>query len=203
MTYSIIGSGSVGTALARQFARSGITVGVANTRGPASLAPMVKELGDKVEPLTLQDALEADVIFLAIPFWSHRDIAKARSTWQGKIVIDVTNAYGVPLSELDSLPSSAIVAKSFPGAHLVKAFNHLPAQVLALDPAINGGRRVIFVSGDDKGAVESVDTLVQQLGFAPINLGKLAEGGQLVQAQDKSWAPLIFQDLFKRIGDHG
>ena len=197
MTYSIIGSGSIGTALARQFARSSITVGVANTRGPASLAPLVKELGDKVEPLTLQDALKADVIFLAIPFWSHRDIAKARSTWQGKIVIDVTNAYGVPLSELDNLPSSAIVAKSFPGAHLVKAFNHLPAQVLALDPAINGVRRVIFLSGDDKGAVESVDALVQQLGFAPINLGKIAEGGQLIQAQDKSWAPLIFQDLFK------
>ncbi|MEO7065356.1 MAG: NADPH-dependent F420 reductase [Rhodanobacter sp.] len=202
MTYSIIGSGSVGTALARQFARSGITVGVANTRGPASLASMAKELGDKVEPLTLQDALNADVIFLAIPFWSHRDIAKARSTWQGKIVIDVTNAYGVPLSELDNLPSSAIVAKSFPGAHLVKAFNHLPAQVLALDPAINGGRRVIFLSGDDNSAVESVDALVQQLGFAPISLGKIAEGGQLVQAQDKSWAPLIFQDLFKRISDH-
>lgn len=201
MTYSIIGSGSVGTALARQFARSGITVGVANTRGPASLASMAKELGDNVEPLTLQDALKADVIFLAIPFWSHRDIAEARSTWQGKIVIDVTNAYGVPLSELDNLPSSAIVAKSFPGAHLVKAFNHLPAQVLALDPAINGGRRVIFLSGDDNSAVESVDALVQQLGFAPIRLGKIAEGGQLVQAQDKSWAPLIFQDLFKRTSD--
>lgn len=202
MTYSIIGSGSVGTALARQFARSGITVGVANTRGPASLAPLAKELGDKVEPLTLQDALKADVILLAIPFWSHRDIAKARSTWQGKIVIDVTNAYGVPLSELDNLPSSAIVAKSFPGAHLVKAFNHLPAQVLAVNPAINGVRRVIFLSGDDNSAVESVDALVQQLGFAPISLGKIAEGGQLVQAQDKSWAPLIFQDLFKRTSGH-
>lgn len=202
MTYSIIGSGNVGTALARQFTRSGITVGVANTRGPGSLAPMVKELGDKFEPLTLQDALKADVIFLAIPFWSHRDIAKARSTWQGKVVIDVTNAYGVPLSELDNLPSSAIVAKSFPGAHLVKAFNHLPAQVLGLDPAINGSRRVIFLSGDDESAVKSVAALVQQLGFAPISLGKIAEGGQLVQAQGKSWAPLIFQDLFKRTGEH-
>lgn len=202
MTYSIIGSGSVGTALARQFTRSGINVGIANTRGPESLASMVKELGDKLEPLTLQDALKADVILLAIPFWAHRDIAKACSTWQGKIVIDVTNAYGVPLPELDSLPSSAIVAKSLPGAHLVKAFNHLPAKVLALPPAINGGRRVIFLSGDDESAIKSVDALIQQLGFAPINLGKIAEGGQLVQAQDKSWAPLIFQDLFKRTSEY-
>ncbi len=197
MKYSIIGSGSVGAALASQFAHRGIPVGIANTRGPASLSPLVKELGDKVEPLTLQDALKADVIFLAIPFWSHRDIAKASSTWQGKIVIDVTNAYGVPLSELDNLPSSAVVAKSLPGAHLVKAFNHLPAEVLALDPAINGARRVIFLSGDDEGAVKSVGNLVEQLGFAPVNLGTIAEGGQLVQARDQGWAPLIFQDLFK------
>lgn len=198
MTYSIIGSGSVGAALARQFARSGITVGIANTRGPDSIASMAKELGDKVVPLTLQEALKADVIILAVPFWSHRDVAKAAPTWRGKVVIDATNAYGVPLSDLDKLPSSAIVAKALPGAHLVKAFNHLPSAVLAQDPASPGGRRVIFLSGDDQGATATVAALVQQLGYAPVSLGKIAEGGQLVQARDKSWAPLIFQDLFKK-----
>ncbi|MDQ0586265.1 NADPH-dependent F420 reductase [Variovorax paradoxus] len=198
MTCSIIGSGSVGKALARQFARSGITVGIANTRGPDSLASLAQELGDQVAPLTLQEALKADVIILAVPFWSHRDVAKAAATWQGKLVIDVTNAYGVPLSDLDNLPSSAIVAKALPGAHLVKAFNHLPAGVLAQDPATAGGRRVIFLSSDHEGATATVAALVQQLGYAPISLGKIAEGGQLVQARDKSWAPLIFQDLFKQ-----
>ena len=198
MNYSIIGSGSVGTALARQFARSGIAVGIANTRGPDSIASTAKELGDKVVPLTLQQALKADVIILAVPFWSHRDVAKAAPTWQGKIVIDVTNAYGVPLSDLDNLPSSTIVAKALPGARLVKAFNHLAAGVLAQDPATAAGRRVIFLSGDDESATTTVAALVQRLGYAPISLGKIAEGGQLVQARDKSWAPLIFQDLFKR-----
>lgn len=198
MTYSIIGSGAVGAALASQFARSGVAVGIANTRGPASLASVTQNLGGTVVALTLHDALKADVILLAVPFWAHRDIAKAVPTWQGKIVIDVTNAYGVPLSELDHLPSSVIVAKALAGAHLVKAFNHLPAKVLAQDPATAAGHRVIFLSGDDEVAMATVDALVQQLGFAPVSLGKLAEGGQLVQARDKSWAPLIFQDLFKR-----
>ncbi|WP_213990470.1 NADPH-dependent F420 reductase [Sodalis sp. dw_96] len=198
MSYSIIGSGGVGVALAGQFVRSGITVGIANRRGPDSITSIAKKLGDKVVPLSLQDALKADVIILAIPFWSHRDVAKALPTWQGKVVIDVTNAYGVPLSDLDNQLSSAIVAKALPGAHLVKAFNHLPAGVLAQDPAIAGGHRVIFVSGDDESAVATVTALVRRLGYAPVSLGTLAQGGQLVQARDKSWAPLIFQDLFKR-----
>jgi 8-hydroxy-5-deazaflavin:NADPH oxidoreductase len=198
MTYSIIGTGSVGAAIAGQFARNGINVGIANTRGPASIASLVKQLGDKVVPLTLQEALKADVVLLAVPFRAHTAVARVLSSWVGKIVVDVTNAYGVPLSELENLPSSAIVAKALSGAHLVKAFNHLPAAVLAQDPAVDGGRRVIFVSGDDERATAAVATLVQRLGFAPVGLGKIAEGGQLVQARDKSWAPLIFQDLFKK-----
>jgi predicted dinucleotide-binding enzyme len=198
MTSSIIGSGSVGAAIARQFARSGITVGIANTRGPESIASMARELGDKVVPLTLQAALEADVIVLAVPFRAHRDVARAAANWKGKVVIDATNAYGVPLSELDSLPSSAIVAKALSGASLVKAFNHLPAKVLAEHPVSAGGRRVIFLSSDDEAASATVATLVERLGYAAVSLGRIAEGGQLVQARDKSWAPLIFQDLFKK-----
>jgi predicted dinucleotide-binding enzyme len=198
MTYSIIGAGNVGLALASQFARSGITVGVANTRGPQTVAPRVKQFGETVVPMTLQDAVSADVILLAVPFWAHLDVAKAARHWQGKIIIDVTNAYGVPLADLDDLPSSAVVAKAFLGARLVKAFNHLGAGVLAQDPSIRQGRRVIFLSGDDDGAITSVAALVHRLGYTPVSLGKLAEGGQLVQARDTQWAALIFQDLFKQ-----
>jgi 8-hydroxy-5-deazaflavin:NADPH oxidoreductase len=156
MTYSIIGSGAVGAALARQFARSGVTVGIANRRGPGSMASLANELGNRVVPLTLQEALKADMIILAVPFWSHRDVAKTIPTWQGKVVVDATNAYGVPLSDLDDLPSSAIVAKALPGARLVKGFNHLPAAVLAQDPVTTAGRRVIFLSSDDEGATNKV-----------------------------------------------
>ena len=117
---------------------------------------------------------------------------------RGKIVIDVTNAYGVPLEELDNLPSSVVVSQAFPGAQLVKAFNHLPARTLAEDPNVKGERRVVFVSGDDESAVAQVAALVERLGFAPVSLGKITEGGLLVQARGTTWAPLIFQDLFKK-----
>lgn len=198
MSYAIIGFGAVGQALATMFARKGIEVAVASRRSPEALAPQASAIGPKVVPQSLEKALEADIIFLAVPFWEHREVAKGRASWQGKTVIDVTNAYGVPVEDLGGLPSSAVIARTLPGARLVKAFNHLPAAALAADPAIGGGRRVIFVSSDDDAAATPVRSLAEQLGFAPVWLGKLAEGGSLVQARDKSWAPLIFQDLFKK-----
>jgi predicted dinucleotide-binding enzyme len=90
------------------------------------------------------------------------------------------------------------VAKAFTGAGLVKGFNHLPAATLAADPAVEGGHRVVFLASDDEDATAAVATLAKQLGFAPVNLGKLSEGGALVQGRDRTWGQLIFQDLFKK-----
>jgi predicted dinucleotide-binding enzyme len=190
MNYAIIGFGAIGQALARAFARTGIPVAVASRRPPETLLPQAQAIGPTVVPRTLQEALKADVIFLAVLFEGHREVARALSSWQGKTIIDAMNGYGV---------SSAVVAKAFPGARLVKGFNHLPARSLATDPHVNGGRRVVFLSSDDEGAMASVAAIAEQLGFAPVDLGKLEEGGALVQArEDKSWGPLIFQDLFKQ-----
>jgi predicted dinucleotide-binding enzyme len=194
MSYAIVGFGAVGQALARMFAREGIEVAVASRHPPDALAPRANAIGPTIIPRTLEDALEADIVLLAVPFWEHREVAKARVTWNGKIVIDVTNT----LDDLGGVPSTSIMVQALPGARLVKAFNHLPARVLAEDPASNGGRRVIFLASDDEGATATVAAVVERLGYAPVGLGKIAEGGQLVQGRDKSWAPLIFQDLFKQ-----
>ena len=198
MTYAIIGAGAVGQALAKMFARKGIEVAIASTRAPEALAPLVKAIGPTVTAVSLHEAVKADIIFLAVPFWAHRDVANAAADWQGKIIIDVTNAYGVSPSDLGNLPSSAVIAKAFGAATLVKAFNHLPAGVLAQDPAVDGGRRVVFLSSDKDSAIPVVSALVEQLGYAPVNVGALTEGGLLVQARGNSWGSLIFKDLFKK-----
>ncbi len=62
---------------------------------------------------------------------------------------------------------------------------------------MKGGRRVVFLASDDEDAAAPVKAPAEQLGFAPVWLGKLAEGGALVQARARSWAPLIFRDLVK------
>lgn len=197
MSYAIIGFGSIGQALAKAFARSGLEVSVATTRAPENFAAAAAAIGPKVIPKRLGDAVQSDIIFLAVRFESHPDVAKALSTWQGKTIVDVTNAYGVPPEQLGGLPSSKAVAHAFTGAALVKGFNHLGAAVLAQDPAVQGGRRVVFLSSDDEAAASGIGALAQDLGFAPVQLGGLTEGGLLVQARGKSWGRLIFKDLVK------
>ena len=92
MSYAIIGFGSIGHALAKAFARNGIEVSVATTHDPASFAADAAAIGPKVLPKTLAEAVKADIIFLAVRFESHQDVAKALPTWKGKTIIDVTNA---------------------------------------------------------------------------------------------------------------
>ncbi|OED00913.1 NADPH-dependent F420 reductase [Rhizobium sp. YK2] len=195
MSYAIIGFGSIGHALARAFARSDIEVSVATTRNPDAFAADAAKVGPTLKPATLEEAVRADVVFLAVRFENHQEVGKSLPSWEGKTVVDVTNAYGVPPEDLDRLPSSKFVAKAFPGARVVKGFNHLAAGVLEQDPAVGGGRRAIFLASDDDQAAADVSTLAERLGFSPIQIGGLSEGGLLVQARGKTWGRLIFKDL--------
>jgi predicted dinucleotide-binding enzyme len=196
MSYAIIGFGKIGQALAKAFARSGIEVSVATTRDPTSFASDVAAIGPGITPKTLAEAVKADTLFLAVRFESHPEVAKALPNWKGKTIIDVMNTFA-PLEELDGLPSSAFVANAFTGARLVKGFNHLGAAVLGQDPAVHGGRRVVFLASDDDGAAAEIGTLAESLGFSPIKLGGLSDGGLLVHARENSWGQLIFKDLIK------
>jgi len=196
MSYAIIGFGKIGRALAKAFARRGIEVSVATTRDPASFEAEAAVIGPTVFPKTLAEAVKADIIFLAVRFESHPGVAKVLPSWRGKTVIDAMNTQA-PLEELGGLPSSAFVAQAFTGARLVKGFNHLIAAVLDQDPAVHGGRRIVFLASDDDGAAAEVGALAEELGFAPIQLGRLSEGGLLVHARGKSWGHLIFKDLVK------
>jgi 8-hydroxy-5-deazaflavin:NADPH oxidoreductase len=80
MTHFIIGSSDVGAALAREFARGGIAVGIANTHGPDSIEAVAKQLGTKVAAMTLQDASSADVIILAVPLRGNAAVDDAMNT---------------------------------------------------------------------------------------------------------------------------
>ncbi len=182
-TYAILGSGAIGAAVAGQFARKGIEVLLANSRGPETLADLAHDLGPSVVPATAQDALAADILILAVPYDSVRDAVHGAPAWNGRIVVDATNAIDFPAftpRDLGGRLSTHIVAEAVPGARVVKAFNTLPAAVLAKDPQENG-RRVLFLAGDDDSANAEVAGLIERLGYAPITLGRIAEGGRLQQ----------------------
>ncbi len=196
MSISIIGSGAIGSALATRFAAKSLAVQIANRRGPESLGQLASVLAPHVHAVSVQEALAADLVILAIPFGAIPEAVAGIADWQGRIVVDASNAIDFPAftpTDLGGRLSSTVVADFLPGARLVKTFNTLPAARLAADPATEGGRRVLFVSGDDAGANGEVRKLVERLGFAAIDLGPLAEGGRSQQFG----GALVLQNLIK------
>jgi predicted dinucleotide-binding enzyme len=174
----IIGAGRLGQAMARAAQRAGRRVVIANSRGPASLASVVSELGDDVSAGTVEQASAVSIVVIAVP-WDSVPEAIQGIDWDGQVVIDATNDWGA--DDLNGRTSSELVADLVAGARLVKAGNTLGAEVLGSDPEEAGGRRVIFISGDDADAKADVVALFEEAGFAPIDLGDLATGGAMQQ----------------------
>jgi 8-hydroxy-5-deazaflavin:NADPH oxidoreductase len=179
----IIGAGQLGQALARTARRADRAVVLANSRGPDSLASVVDELGGGITAGTTHEAARCSIVALAVPWVSIHD-ALAGLSWSGQIVIDATNAVLLPSLEavpLGELTSSEIVSQLVPGARLVKAANTFAADVLGADPGDVGGRRVLFLSGDDAPAKGAVGALFDAAGFFPIDIGALVSGGGMQQ----------------------
>ena len=172
----IIGAGRLGQAMARTALRAGRRVVIANSRGPGSLASVVSALGDGVSAVTVAEAASAGIVVIAVP-WDRVPEAVRGLTWDGQVVVDATNDFAA--DDLHGRTSSELVADLVPGARVVKASNTLGADVLGSDPQEAGGRRVIFVSGDDADAKAQVVALFHDAGFAAVDLGDLATGGAM------------------------
>ena len=200
MSIGIIGSGALGSNVARALAKKGLSAMISNSRGPASLAPLIAELGGSIQAVTVEEAARADIVLVAVR-WS--DLGKALSglpAWNGRIVIDGTNpvefldphspdtqdpanplaAYGIKAIDLGQKYSSELFSEFVPGARVVKALNHLDVQVLS-QPEVAGGQRVQFYSGDDAAAKAEVRQLLEAIGYFPVDLGSLDVGGRLAQ----------------------
>jgi hypothetical protein len=175
--------------------RAGRPAVIANSRGPETLKLVVEALGDGIAAGTTADAARCSIVALAVP-WSAVHDALAGLSWSGEIVIDATNAVLIPSLEplpLGGLTSSEIVAQLVPGARVVKAANTFAADVLGADPGEAGGRRVMFVSGDDAEAKRAVGELFDAAGFFPIDIGDLVTGGGMQQAG----GPLAWHNLVR------
>lgn len=184
MKIGIIGAGAIGQAIARALAGAGLDAVIANSRGPASLAALEDALGPHIRAATAQEAAQADLVFLAVNWSKIPAAVRDLGPWAGRIVVDANNPIEAPAfqpADLGGRTSSEIVADLLPGARVVKAFGHLLPALLAGDPAAEGGRRVLFMAGDDARAKADVAGLIGRLGFFGIDLGTLADGGRLFQ----------------------
>ncbi len=182
MKIGIIGAGHIGATLARHFAKAGHEVGISNSRGPQTLAGLVKSMGPKTCAMTGHEAAWfGEVVFLAAP-WRKTEALPLPKLVEGKIVVDAMNPYSsegevIPLGESTS---SEEVARRLPGARVVKAFNTMYYHTLATETRASAQNRlVIFLAGDDAEAKKAVARLIEQIGFAPLDTGGLREGGRM------------------------
>jgi predicted dinucleotide-binding enzyme len=183
-TIGIIGAGNIAQAFAGHVAKAGYAVTISNSKGPDSLAELVKQLGNNAKAGTVPEAAKADIVLIAVPFDKIPGAVAELPAWAGRIVIDPSNAIVFPEfkpADLGGKTSSEVIASFLPGARVVKAFNTLDAAILAADPGVAGGNRVLFFSGDDTTAKAEVKELIKTIGFAGVDLGGLIEGGRMQQ----------------------
>jgi hypothetical protein len=196
MKFGTIGAGTVALAFAREALAKGHEVVLSSRRGADILAGKVAKLGSGASATTVEEAASLDYVVLAVPWRNVEDALQGLPAWNGRILIDATNPFietspRLVLADLGGKGASEVVAALAPGARIVKAFNSIVTARFNEGPIKNGGRRVIFVSGDHSEPNDFVKSVIESFGFAPIYLGGLATGGRLQQAG----GPLAGRDL--------
>ena len=196
MKFGTIGAGTVALAFAREALATGHEVVLSSRRGPDSLAGKVAKLGRGASAATVEEAASLDYVLLAVPWRDLEAALQGLPAWNGRVLIDATNPFietspQLVLADLGGKGASEVVAALAPGARIVKAFNSIVTERFNEGPIKNGGRRVIFVSGDHLEPTDFVKSLIESFGFTPIYLGGLATGGRLQQAG----GPLAGRDL--------
>jgi len=184
LSIGIVGAGAVGSAIAAILARAGIEAKIVNRRGVASLGALLSGVSPYVTVGSRAEVLAADIVFVAVPWMRLEEAIGGVGDWGGRIVVDCNNALEGPSFKpvaLNGRTSSEVFAEMVPGARVVKAFNHVLPHLLAGDPATEGGRRVLFMAGDDQAAKAAVAEIIDRLGFFRIDLGSLRDGGRLIQ----------------------
>lgn len=185
MNFGTIGAGVVAQAIARHLITAGHRVTLSNSRGPSTLDEAVATLGPSASAGTVADAAAADMVFLTV-MWPNVPAALADlPSWGGRILVDATNQFAnldpVEVAALGDQTGSERVATLAPEARVVKAFNTLHAKYIAADPRHPAGRQVLFYAGDDTAAKTTFHEVTDGLGFAPVDVGALRDGGRLMQ----------------------
>ena len=194
MKLGFIGAGSVAQTYAKYFVQHGHEVVLSNSRGPDSLVELVRSIGPNAKAGTVKEAAKQDIVILAVRWEQAKQALAEVSDWNGRVLVDATNR---PSDEDPwGVTSSELIASYAPGARVIKALNTL---VVSWVPEYSDNKQklVLFMSGDDKDAKQKLAHVLDETGFAPVDLGGLTEYGRLQELG----APLsgLHMDLIKRM----
>lgn len=198
-TIAFIGSGHIGSQLARLAVAHGFDVVMSNSRGPHTLSGLVDELGPHARAATPTEAAAAgDLVVVTIPLQAIDSVPVEELA--GKVVIDTNNYYPSrdgQIVELDDETTtvSELLQRHLPTSRVVKAFNHIMAAHLTEEaqPAGTPGRRALAVIGDDPDAVATVAHLIDSFGFDPVQVSPLSEGWR-IQRDTPGYGPHLSAD---------
>ena len=184
-TWGIIGSGNIGTTVARLAIDAGHDVVLSNSRGPETLTDLVASLGDHARAATAEEAAAAgDVVLVTIPLKAYREVPV--EPLRGKTVLDTMNYYPQRDGEIaeledESTTTSELLQAHLPDSHVVKVFNNIFFQHLATLARPRGAedRSALAIAGDDADAKAKVTELLDELGYDALDRGPLAEGWRI------------------------
>ncbi|MCI1858920.1 MAG: NADPH-dependent F420 reductase [Sporolactobacillus sp.] len=182
MKIGFIGSGHIGQAVATSAIRAGYSVIMSNSRGPETLAGLVRELGPKAKAATAEQAAQAgDMVVVTVPLYALSKLPTEGTA--GKTLIDTMNYYPGRDGRIKALDegtttTSELTAAHFPQAHVVKAFNSIFASDIPRDgrPEDDPRRRALPIAGDDAAAKRQVAELFNAIGYDVVDAGPLHEG---------------------------
>lgn len=200
----IIGSGKIGSNVARAAIAAGYNVVLANSRGPESIEDLVAELGPEAQAATVEDAVvTADWIVVAIPLGRIGELPP--EPFEHKVVLDANNYYPQRdghIAALDSheSTSSELLQAHLPGAQVVKAFNTIGAPQIVTDGSLPGpeNRRALPIAGDDEAALGLVGSFIDALGFDTVIIGTLAESWK-IEPGTPAYGPRLNADELREL----
>jgi len=173
MKVTLIGSGNMGSGLAKQISKAGHTL-VITGRDNDKAATLAHAVGGTFKKEAA--AADADLVVLATGYGDAIAALKAAGDLTGKVIVDITNPLTADYMGLTighSTSAAEEIQKAFPNAKVVKAFNTVFAQVLAAGPQLAGETVPVYFAGDDGTAKASVNSLIQSTGFAAVDAGGL------------------------------
>ena len=184
-TIGFIGSGHIGSQVARLAVAHGCNVVMSNSRGPETLAALVAELGPRAHAATADEAAKAgDIVVVTVPLKNYRAVPVEPVA--GKIVIDTNNYYPqrdghIPELDSESTTTSELLQAHLPKSKVVKAFNHIYAAQITTDgrPAGTKNRRGLVIAGNDAAAKATVAKLLDEFGYDTIDAGPLSESWRI------------------------
>src|ERR1700739_344790 len=199
MKIGSLGAGDFAQAFSKPAWKAAHQTRLSNSRGPDSLRKIVSELGPQALAVTKEEAAACEMVLLAVPWDNVPETLASLPRWKNQIVIDGTNPFhgkagDFTPADVGNLSTSQIVAALAPGARVVKALNNMTVPNLEADPVVNGAKRVAFISADDDGAKNRVESLLEGFGYAVVDLGNLRNGGLIQQAG----GPLVGRDFLER-----